>query len=219
MGIRACYGIPFLIIGPTTYKKSIEYKKRQYMGIQKFARNQNWAKATPILGIVSAALLLFFTRPSQPLFWALINIPLYFFHQVEEHLWPGGFKRYVNTVVNKLPEGEEKLTDTKIFWINVLFVWVAFLIFGALALKNIGFGLLLIIFSIINCLTHVGMALRKKEWNPGLVMASLQLLLSLYGAYFLTVHGGIHAIALWWASSILFSVAAHVVVFRFGMTK
>lgn len=187
--------------------------------IKKLARNQNWAKATPILGIVSAFLLVVFTRPSQPIFWALVNIPLYFFHQTEEHLWPGGFKRYVNTVVNKLPESEEKLTDIKVFWINILLVWIAFLIFGALSFWNIGFGLLIIIFSIINCLTHIGMALQKKEWNPGLVMASLQLLLSIYGAYFLTTQGGIHNVILWWISAIVFSVAAHVAVFKFAMTK
>ena len=188
------------------------------MIIHKLAENQNWAKAAPILGIASAILLFVFTHSSQPIFWALVNIPLYFFHQTEEHLWPGGFKRYVNTVVNKLPEGEEKLTDIKVFWINILLVWVAFLIFGALSFKDIRFGLLLIVFSIINCLTHVGMALRKKEWNPGLVMASLQLLLSCYGAYFLTAHGGIHSIALWWIIAIVFSAAAHAAVFKFSMT-
>lgn len=186
--------------------------------IKKLAENQNWAKATPVLAIVSAVLLIIFTR-SQPIFWALVNIPLYFLHQTEEHLWPGGFKRYVNTVVNKLPEGEEKLTDIKVFWVNILLVWIAFIIFGALSFWHIGFGLVLIIFSIINCLTHVGMALRKKEWNPGLVMASLQLLLSCYGAYFLTTYGGIHDVAIWWILSIVFSAAAHAIVFKLSMTK
>ena len=187
--------------------------------IKKLAEKQNWAKATPILGIVAAILLIFFTYPSQPIFWALVNIPLYFLHQAEEHLWPGGFKRYVNIVINKLPENEEKLTDTKVFWINILLVWVAFLIFGALSFLNIGFGLLIIVFSIINCLTHVGMALKKKEWNPGLVMASLQLCLSLYGAYFLTTQGGIHYVALWWIFAVLFSAATHVAVFKFCISK
>jgi len=187
--------------------------------IKKLAENQNWANATPFLGIVSTVLLFVLTRPSQPIFWALVNIPLYFFHQMEEHLWPGGFKRYVNTVVNKLPEGEEILTDTKVFWINILLVWIAFVIFGALSFMDIRFGLLLIVFSIINCLTHIAMALRMKEWNPGLVMASLQFLISCYSAYFLTAYADIYTIALWWIVAIVFSIAAHVVVFKFGMTK
>ncbi len=124
----------------------------------------------------------------------------------------------MNTIVNKLPVEEEKLTDVKIFWINILLVWVAFLIFGALSFWNIGFGRLLIIFSIINCLTHVGMALRKREWNPGLVMASSQLLLPLYGAYFLTVSGSIANITQWIFAS-LFLIVAHLTVFKFAMTK
>lgn len=189
------------------------------MTIRKLAEHQNWAKGAPVLGLVTAVLLFVLTRPSQPLFWALVNIPLYFFHQTEEHLWPGGFKHYVNTVINKLPEGEEKLTDINVFWINILLVWVTFLMFGALSFLHIGFGLLLIIFSIINCLTHVGMALRKREWNPGLVMASIQLLLSCYGAYFLTASGAIDHVVLWWVFATLFSIAAHIAVFKICMAK
>lgn len=33
--------------------------------------------------------------------------------------WPGGFKNYINTVVNKSPQGQEALTDEKVFWINI----------------------------------------------------------------------------------------------------
>ncbi len=76
-----------------------------------FYKNQNWAKLTPALAVVSALLLFLFFRPTQVMFWALINIPLYFLHQTEEHLWPGGFKKYVNQVINKLPPGEEMRTN------------------------------------------------------------------------------------------------------------
>ena len=79
----------------------------------------------------------------------------------------------MNRVVMALPEGQEKLTNIKIFWINILMVWLAFVIFGALSFIDLGFGLLIIIFSIINCLTHIAEDFRRKSWNPGLVMASL----------------------------------------------
>jgi hypothetical protein len=186
--------------------------------IKKFSENQNWAKLAPILGVLSAVLLFMFFKPSQAMFWALVNIPLYFFHQTEEHLWPGGFKNYINRVVNKLPAGEEALTDEKVFWINILLVWAAFILFGCLAFLNIGFGLLIIIFSIINCLTHIAQAFKQKEWNPGLVMASLQFLLSIYAAYFVTMNGLTHQIY-WWIGTIIFSVAVHVVLFKVVMSK
>lgn len=182
------------------------------------AENQNWAKLAPILGVITAILLFIFFNPSQTLFWALINIPLYLFHQTEEHLWPGGFKKYMNTVINKLPEGEEALTDEKVFWINIILVWVAFLIFGILSFYNIGFGLLIVIFSIMNCLTHIVQGIRRREWNPGLVMASLQFIISVYAAYFITVNGLTNQL-LWWILTIAFSAIVHLVLFKTLLIK
>lgn len=52
--------------------------------IKLFAKNQNWAKACPWLGIITLFLLFYFFKPSQAIFWSLINIPLYLFHQTEE---------------------------------------------------------------------------------------------------------------------------------------
>jgi hypothetical protein len=181
--------------------------------IGKLAANQNWAKAAPALAVVSAALLFVFFSPSQPLFWALVNLPLYFLHQTEEHLWPGGFKKYMNRVVRGLPEGREALTDIQVFWINIALVWIAFAAFAALAFVDIGFGLLIIVFSAINCLTHIFEALRRRRWNPGLVMASVQLVVSIYAAYFITANGLVNPVA-WWAGAVVFSAAVHTAIFR-----
>ena len=115
----------------------------------------------------------------DPHFWGLINIPLYLFHQTEEHYIPGGFKKFMNQIVMSLPEGQEKLTDIKIFWINILMVWLAFTVFG----------LLIIIFSIMNCLTHIAEGIKRRSWNPGLVMASFQFIISIFAAYYVTIHG------------------------------
>jgi hypothetical protein len=186
--------------------------------IQLLSKNQNWAKIAPILGIVSMICLFWFFKPTEVLFWAYINIPLYFFHQTEEHFWPGGFKNYINQVINNLPEGKETLTDIKVFWVNILLVWLAFTVFGVLSLVNIGFGLLIIVFSIINCLTHIFQGIRRKEWNPGLVMASLQFLISIYAAYFVTVNGLSNPF-IWWIATVGLSAFGHVVLFRFVLKE
>jgi len=186
--------------------------------IQQLSKNQNWAKIAPVLGVISTILLFLFLKPTDVLFWAYINIPLYLFHQTEEHFWPGGFKNYINHVINKLPEGQETLTDKKVFWINILLVWLAFIVFGVLALTNIGFGLFIIIFSIMNCLTHIFQGLRRKEWNPGLVMASLQFVISIYAAYFVTVNGLFNPF-IWWIATIVFSALIHVGLFRFVLKE
>ena len=121
--------------------------------------------------------------------------------------------KYVNHVINNLPEGEETLTDVKVFWVNILLVWVAFIVFGGLSLVNIGFGLFIIVFSITNCLTHIFQGIRRKEWNPGLVMASIQFLTSIYAAYFVTVNG-LSSPAIWWIATVVFSAFIHVTLFR-----
>lgn len=187
--------------------------------IEKMAKNQNWAKLTPFLGIVASILLFMYTSPTKPMFWALVNIPLYLFHQTEEHYFPGGFKQYINTVINKLPEGRELLTDIKVFWINILFVWVAFLLFGSLAFMNMGFGLLIIVFSLMNCSSHIVTGIKQKEWNPGLVMASIQFIISLYGAYFISIHGNIPNIIVWWIATVAFSIIVHIGLFKLAMTN
>ena len=186
--------------------------------IDRLAKNQNWAKAAPVLAILSAIALFMLYRPTDAMFWALVNIPLYLIHQTEEHLWPGGFKHYINTFVNKDPEGVETLTDIKVFWVNIILVWLAFVVFGALAFINIGFGLLIIVFSIINCATHIRQALLDRRWNPGLVMASLQFLISLYAAWFVTTHGLEHP-ALWWAAAVVVSAVIHILLFRLVMQR
>ncbi len=188
------------------------------MIIQQWSKNQNWAKIAPVLGIAATIGLFWLFKPTQALFWALINIPLYLFHQTEEHLWPGGFKNYINHVINNLPEDEETLTDTKVFWINILLVWVAFTVFGVLALVNIGFGLFIIVFSVINCLTHIFQGVRRKEWNPGLVMASLQFAISIYAAYFVTANGLSNPI-IWWIATVAVSVLIHALLFRFVLEE
>ncbi len=186
--------------------------------LQQLSKNQNWAKMAPVLGVASAIWLFWFFNPSEALFWAYINIPLYFFHQTEEHFWPGGFKNYVNHVVNDLPEGQETLTDIRVFWINILLVWLAFLVFGILSLVNIGFGLLIIVFSIFNCLTHILQGIVRKEWNPGLVMASLQFVFSIYAAYFVTVNALSDPMA-WWIATVTFSALVHAALFRFVLRE
>ena len=90
--------------------------------------------------------------------------------------------------------------------------------FGLLAIANLGFGLLIIVFSIINCLTHIVQGITRKEWNPGLVMASLQFVVSLYAAYFVTTNGLANPVV-WWVATIIFSALVHVALFRFVLNK
>lgn len=184
--------------------------------IRYLAQNQNWAKVTPLLGVIATITLFKYTNINEPIFWALVNIPMYLFHQMEEHFLPGGFKNYVN---QKMNQGIEKLNDIKVFWINIIVVWFTFIIFGILSCLNIAFGFAIIIFSVINCLAHIIMAIKQKEWNPGLCMATVQFILSIYAAWYISINGNIAHILLWWIGMIAFSIITHIVIFKVSMTR
>ena len=137
-----------------------------------------------------------------------------------EHWWPGGFKDYVNKIQNG---GVEVLTDNAVLVINVVVVWVQFgiLAFLALATKNVGFGLVMIIFSIINCVSHIKVALERRTWNPGLVVASIQFCLSIIGAVILTMamNASVWEPVEWWFGSLLYAVIVHVIMFKTAMKR
>ncbi len=124
----------------------------------------------------------------------------------------------MNEQVFNLPLGEERITDIKIFWINIVLVWIAFLIFGIAACFNIGFGLFIIIFSIMNCSTHIYQGIKLMKWNPGLVMSLVQFSLSIYAAYFISTNG-LSDVATWWICSCVFSLVIHMIVFKIVMSK
>ncbi len=182
--------------------------------IETLALNQNWAKLTPWLGIISTILLFSYTNIHEPIFWALVNIPFYLFHQTEEHYIPGGFKNFVNRKILKLPENQESLTDIKIFWVNILLVWLAFAIFGALSFINIGFGLVLIAFSAINCFLHIIQVIHYRAWNPGSFIASFQFIGCIYAGYFITKSDSLTNPISWWIGVIIFSVVSHIIMIK-----
>lgn len=178
------------------------------------AEHQRWAKITPYAAILSFVLFIIFFRET-PYFILWMNIPLYLLHQMEEHYLPGGFKDYMNTRVFQSKE-KEYLTDTKIFWINILCVWLAFLLFALLSRVALGFGIVLIVFSLINCITHITTALRFREYNPGLCVVIPQTIFSIY-AIMQSMQMTIEHRFLWWLGSVFLSVIVHRILFQYVM--
>lgn len=101
------------------------------------------------------------------------QLPLYMFHQYEEH-GHSAFKRDVNRM---LPANRARLTDRKIFWINIAGVWGVDL--AALYLtryRKAAAGLAAPYLAIVNGVIHVGAALGQRRYNPGLWTSILFLL-------------------------------------------
>ncbi len=131
----------------------------------------NWQKALPPLvaiGLV-AWVPAFRQAPTgeRALFAALLVI--YMVHQIEEHLWPGGFRQFTNAYAFKSRDSDWPVDIGGVALVNVGFVWlpVALAVAWPHALRWV--GLAWVGLTLINALTHIAASVRFRRYNPGLV--------------------------------------------------
>lgn len=127
---------------------------------------QNWALVS-----LQLAIFLIITGPfvfkgiGFPAILIYLLLPLYMFHQYEEHS-QNQFKLYVNRL---LARGREIFTDTAIFYINVPGVWLTYvIILYCYVFLDPVWGLIAGYMTALNGLLHTVMSARQKEYNPGL---------------------------------------------------
>ncbi|MFX1476721.1 MAG: HXXEE domain-containing protein [Promethearchaeota archaeon] len=134
---------------------------------------QNWAK----VGFISAIfiLLLLFLNSKAPigsfewLYW--LSLPLYMFHQFEEYVYPGGFKKELNKILSREEGFREILTDNIVLVVNVGFIWILTPILIVLNTISIIFPVILMTLVAFNGFTHVIVSIILKRYNPGLIMS------------------------------------------------
>ena len=131
----------------------------------------NWQRGLPYLtalGLVAWAVL-FRNNPwsEQALFAALLV--LYFVHQIEEHLWPGGFRQFANAHVFKSGREDWPVGTGGVALVNTAFVWlpVGLAVLFPAALRWV--GLCWVGLTLINGLSHIVTTIRLRIYNPGLV--------------------------------------------------
>ncbi len=90
----------------------------------------DWQKALPVLIVAGIVVwfVLFRTTPTteQALFAALLII--YMVHQIEEHLWPGGFRQFANAHVFKSHNDDWPVSEGGVALVNVGYVWLPILL-------------------------------------------------------------------------------------------
>ena len=126
----------------------------------------NWAIASLPIGILLLLLGPFiFKGVGFEAFLVFLLLPVYMFHQYEEHAH-GEFKIFVNNFVGK---GKEVLSDKTIFWINILAVWLVSLVGLYLSVYvSLAFGLAMGYLTVFNGFTHVVIGIVRRSYNPGL---------------------------------------------------
>jgi hypothetical protein len=141
---------------------------------------ENWSwMALPFAVLILCSLPIFLTanNVSQILLYTLL--PVYMIHQYEEHAH-GSFVEFFNSTIGK---GQAVLTRVSAFWLNILEVWLLFLVsFYFAKYVAVGFAFVPIYTVLVNGLTHVIASLALRRYNPGLYTS---LLLFPWGIYLL----------------------------------
>lgn len=114
----------------------------------------------PVIGISAGILLALI----------YVQLPAYMLHQWEEHRGDR-FRLYINKTIG---HGQEALTPAATFWINSLGVWAVDLlaIYLAWAITPAA-GLAAGYLALVNALPHIGMSIKRREYNPGVITAVL----------------------------------------------
>ncbi len=131
----------------------------------------NWQKALPLLVAVGAAVWIALFRDDplsdRALFAALLVI--YFLHQIEEHLWPGGFRQFADAHVFRSGDDDWPVDMGGVALINIGYVWlpVALAALFPESLRWLGFAWIGL--TLINGIIHVLTTIILRIYNPGLV--------------------------------------------------
>ena len=136
----------------------------------------NWMKATPFLAFYSFILLFLYVKDvNYPLFLIWMQTVIYWVHEFEEYILPGGFLAFFNRYPLGSSEDEYPLTKAGSFWINIPLVYIALPLSGILAhFFGLKWGLWTAYFSALNAFAHVVMFFMYKfKYNPGVIISAL----------------------------------------------
>lgn len=152
----------------------------------------DWQKALPFLTAIGLVVWIAVFRDDptteRALFAALLVI--YFAHQIEEHLWPGGFRQFTDAHVFKSGNDDWPVDIGGVALVNIGYVWLPIALAIALpgALRFV--GLAWIGLTLINGIIHVVTTIRLRIYNPGLATGIVLLIPFTTAALWLEVSRG-----------------------------
>ena len=145
----------------------------------------HWMKATPFLAFYSFILITLYVKDSS-LYLIWLQGIIYWIHEFEEYIYPGGFLDFFNKHMMGSSGGEFPLSKIGSFWINIPLVYIS-MPFAAIIshFYGIEYGLWTAYFSALNATSHVVMFfVFDYKYNPGLI-----------ASIFLNIPFGIYAVS------------------------
>ena len=177
---------------------------------------KHWYNATIFLAIYTTVLLVMYvSKQNFALFLIWLQTPVYFMHEFEEYILPGGFKSFFNTKIMGSQNSQFPLTDKVSFWINVPVIFIAMPVSAILATYfGLGWGIWTAAFSVLNAAAHVAWFFKFK-YNPGLVVSVLlNIPVGCYAIWYFIQHQLVTTPV--WIISIIFGVMVQVVMTAYG---
>ena len=179
----------------------------------------HWMKATPFLAFYSFILITLYIK-DKCLYLIWLQTIIYWSHEFEEYIFPGGFLDFFNKHMMGSSGGEFPLSKIGSFWINIPLVYIS-MPFSAVLAHFFGYeyGLWTAYFSILNASSHVVMFfIFGKKYNPGLV-ASVCLNIP-FGIYAICIIGPLLS-AKANILSVIFGIIAQLsmMIYGFGFLK
>ncbi len=93
------------------------------------------------------------------------------FHQYEEYIYPGGFIEKINEILTGSSE-MTVLTNKNAFFINIILIWIQTPLFIILGIHiSPIFPIILTTLVFVNGFVHLGVFIKLKKYNPGLIMS------------------------------------------------
>jgi Protein of unknown function with HXXEE motif len=137
--------------------------------LSRFAANwQNFLPPLAATGIVAWIVLFRGAETSdRALFAALLVI--YFLHQIEEHLWPGGFRQFTDAHVFHSGDDNWPVNIDGVALVNTAFVWLPIGLAAIFPHTLRWLGLAWVGLTLINGIIHIVTTVRLRLYNPGLV--------------------------------------------------
>ena len=107
----------------------------------------------------------------RAMFAALLVV--YMLHQIEEHLWPGGFRQFTNAHVFHSGRDDWPVNEGGVAFINIGLVWLPVGLAALFPGPLRWLGLCWVGMTLINAIIHIIASVRLRIYNPGLVTALL----------------------------------------------
>ena len=182
---------------------------------------ENWSKSTIFLSVyMLVPVLIFVMEDNFALFLICLQTIIYFLHQFEEYIFPGGFLEFFNTKALGSKEREFPLNKKVSFWINVPIIFIAFPISSILSgYIDLLIGIWTAYFSIVNATSHIGMFF-KYRYNPGFFISLfLNIPVGIYTIYYFSSRNIISLNEQLIGLSIGVSIQAIVMIYGFKILK